>query len=66
MRKRYNSIMTLHECISFTLQSMNSDRKTEIENLKKAVDSARKSLVMLIADLTEAEMRRPDPKTGSI
>jgi hypothetical protein len=65
MRKRFDSIMVFHECISLTLRSMNSDRRTEIENLRKAIDSARRGMVMLIADLTEAETRRVDPDHGS-
>ena len=60
MRKRFDSILTFHACISQILQSMNCNRQTEIEQLKKAIESAQKGMEMLEADLAEAEKRPED------
>ncbi len=56
MRKRFDSIMIFHECISCTLQSMNCSRQTESEQLKTAIESALRGVEILKADLTEAEI----------
>ncbi len=60
MKDRFQLVMLLHECISFTLKSMNCDLQTETENLRKAIDTAQKGLEMLNQHLMQCEIQRPN------
>ncbi len=50
-------VLTLHEAISFTLKSMNNVPESEVQNLREAIESAKKALEMLESNLAEAEKK---------
>ena len=57
-KNRFKHVMVFHDCISFTLQSMNSAPQVEVQSLRNALDTARRGVEMLEKAIVEYETRR--------